>query len=185
MLSFKDDIVFHNIRTTSMGGKSINLTRKDNSKIQFISKSFAYNIDNDKMCIPKGLSHEEIYATIKEYIVKHSEVIYGKKLSGDVIDGLYNEHEQSDLIAKFPIVDKNGRKEFDGIIFDNAKKHVPLCNLKEKCKIQVVVELVGIYFVPKRFGLSWKVVQVLTKPNVDLTKYAFRDLEYFEDAIPV
>ena len=185
MLSFKNTAKFHEIRTTSAGGKSINVSTEDNKKVQFITNTFKFNFEKNKIIIPKDKwLDNELYDIIKDHIVKKSEIIYGKKLPIDVINEMNNDSECNDIFAKFPTFEINGETEFDGMIFDNAKKKIPLSKLKCNSNVQVILELVGIYFIPKRFGVSWKVVQIRTLPKTDLTKYSFDDFDDCEDATP-
>jgi len=186
MSSFKNNARFHEIRTTSSGGKSINVRTQDNNKIQFMTNTFKYNLESNKIVIPKDeWLDNDVYNVIKDHIVKKSQLIYGKKLSIDVINEMNNEYECNEICAKFPILEINGKHEFDGMIFDNAKKKIPLSKLKHDSDIQVVLELVGIYFIPKRFGISWKVVQIRSMPKTDLTKYSFDEFDDSEDATPL
>jgi hypothetical protein len=76
--------------------------------------------------------------------------------------------------------------EFAGTIFNSQSKRVdphthPIANVR----IDVVVQLTGVYFVPGQFGLSWKLIQVLVHPRYSLPTCAFQADDDDSDAEPV
>lgn len=110
--------------------------------------------------------------------VNESSTWFKKKISCDVVQTLYNpcmKHTDDRyppmFRARFPIHPDTGR--FVGDIFDVNKKLVSESCITPGCEVEAIVEMVGIYFVAKEFGVSWKVIQLKVYPNERLQGYSF------------
>ena len=56
---------------------------------------------------------------------------------------------------------------------------------RQGCSVEAIVELTGVYFVAKEFGLSWKIIQLKVFPNNKLQGYSFvSDSDDDSDAEP-
>lgn len=73
--------------------------------------------------------------------------------------------------ARFPTHPDTG--VFMGDIFDKNKNLVTERMITPGCEVEIIVELVGIYFVAKDFGTSWKVIQAKVFPTERLCGYSF------------
>jgi len=60
-------------------------------------------------------------------------------------------------------------------IFDIDKNVISLDQVQKQCDVSAVIELTGLYFKAKEFGMSWKVVQLMVYPRLNLNTYAFVD----------
>lgn len=110
--------------------------------------------------------------------VNESSLWFKKKISPDVVQTLYNPcMKQNDdkyppmFRARFPTHPDTGR--FIGDIFDVNKNLVNESCISPGCQVEAIVEMVGIYFVAKEFGVSWKVVQLKVYPNERIKGYSF------------
>lgn len=106
----------------------------------------------------------------------------GKTLKTNVVQELYNPSmkQNKDIYppifrAKFPV---NDYGVFVGEIYDTNKNIIHQDAISPGCEVEAVVQLVGLYFVAKEFGVSWKVVQLKVHPKRNHIKgYAFVDDE--------
>jgi hypothetical protein len=73
--------------------------------------------------------------------------------------------------ARFPTHQDTGN--FMGDIFDNNKNVVRIGAITPGCQVEAIVELVGLYFVAKEFGTSWKVIQLKVYPVERIRGYSF------------
>ena len=125
----------------------------------------------------------------KDNAVENSAKWFKKKLGMDTITDLYRSQlRKSDkgfaptFKIKFPT--KNG--EFLGDIFDSNKKPIAMSQITKGCQVQAIIECVGMYFVAREFGVTWRVVQLMVYPNNKLESYSFiDDEEEQEDAEPM
>lgn len=103
---------------------------------------------------------------------------FKKQLTPEVVQSLYNPSmkQPNDMYppifrARLPTHPDTGK--FMGDIFDANKRIVSQDSITPGCEVEAIVELVGIYFVSKEFGVSWKVVQLKVYPNERLRGYSF------------
>lgn len=84
-----------------------------------------------------------------------------------------NEKYPPEFRAKFPT---NDLGQFVGEIYDQNKYLTTQDAITRGCEVEAIVQLTGIYFVAKEFGVSWKVIQVKVYPNVPkIIEYAFME----------
>jgi hypothetical protein len=124
--------------------------------------------------------------------VNNSTKWFKKSLPANAVQELYNPSmkQNSDKYppifrARFPTHPDTGN--FVGDIFDKNKNVVGVGAITPGCQVEAIVELVGLYFVAKEFGTSWKVVQLKVYPTERIRGYAFlcdSDSEDLSDAEP-
>lgn len=66
-------------------------------------------------------------------------------------------------------------------VFDIDKNIIPLESIQKQSDITCVLELTGLYFRAKEFGVSWKVIQIMPFPRLNLNEYAFVDDDLVSD----
>lgn len=183
-------------RTNASGGQTIYInTPKTASKRLVISlpkctlpfgvsdyngrKSLQFSLkgDSDKMQAFKQFLCDLDLRNVQT-AVNESATWFKKKINCDVVQTLYNPcMKQNDdryppmFRARLPTHPDTGR--FVGDIFDINKNVVTEACITPGCQVEAIVEMVGIYFVAKEFGVSWKVIQLKVYPNERLTGYAF------------
>jgi hypothetical protein len=74
--------------------------------------------------------------------------------------------------------------EYEGDVYDINKNEIKIDALEKMSKIQVIVELVGIYIIPNAFGVTWKVSQIKLLPQKQISGYAFKEEEVKDEADP-
>ena len=103
---------------------------------------------------------------------------FKKSLSAEAVQELYNpslkqpnEKYPPMFRARFPTHPDTGA--FVGDVYDKNRNLVHERVITNGCEVEAIVELVGLYFVAKEFGMSWKVVQLKVFPNERLRGYSF------------
>lgn len=103
---------------------------------------------------------------------------FKKSLSAEAVQELYNPSlkQPNDKYppmfrARFPTHPDTGA--FMGDVYDKNRNLVHERVITNGCEVEAIVELVGLYFVAKEFGMSWKVVQLKVFPNERLKGYSF------------
>jgi len=127
---------------------------------------------------------------VQQAVNKSVNWFQGKTLRKDVVQELYNPtlKQNNDkyppmVRAKFPVNDSG---IFLGDIYDTNKNIIHQSAIVPGCEVEAVIQLVGLYFVAKEFGVSWKIIQIKVHPNKNTIKgYAFMDDdEELSDAEP-
>lgn len=103
---------------------------------------------------------------------------FKKALPAEAVQELYNPSlkQPNDKYppmfrARFPTHPDTGA--FMGDVYDKNRNLVHERVITNGCEVEAIVELVGLYFVAKEFGMSWKVVQLKVFPNERLKGYSF------------
>ena len=117
-----------------------------------------------------------------------SMVWFKKRLDKEVVGELYRrqlrKHPKHPPIMKVKVPTKNG--EFAGDIFDASNRPISLNSITKGCHVQVIVECIGMYFVAKEFGITWRAIQLKVFPPERLVGYSFVDTDDDdEDAEPM
>lgn len=120
------------------------------------------------------------------YGIDKSYKWFGKRLDKDIIETLYNKQlKQNGNFAptmRIKMPTKNG--EFVGDIFDQNENPINMNVITKGCSVQAIIQCLGIYFVAKEYGVSWKVVQLKVYPTTKLSEYGFIDEDEIDDAEP-
>ena len=203
-----NNLSFSNPKQNALGGQSISVSTNENKKLIFQSpKCLAYN--GVSVCSfsnsTKSSCYIDIFANsntnpmitfinqislfdenIKKNAAANSSSWFKKHLDFETIQKLYKpslkEHEISKYMRlKMPT---NKDNEFLGDIFDKNKHHSSLDYIVPNSIVQVIIECTGIYFIPKEFGVTWKVIQIKVNPPF-LSNYAFIDDNDSDDAEPL
>lgn len=114
---------------------------------------------------------------------------FSKDLDEDIVDQLYKK--QLRQTSNYPPLMRakiiNNAVGPLCTVFDKNKNVIDLHSVRKQSEVSAVIELTGIYFVAKEFGVTWKLLQLMVYPKLDMTSYAFVDDsdEDIEDAEPV
>ena len=111
---------------------------------------------------------------------------FKKSLDTSVIDELYRStlKTQKNYAPIMKVKMPTRHDVFLGDIFDQNKEKVDISSIEKGCSVQAIIECVGMYFVAREFGITWKVVQLKVYPPNKLTGYAFVDEDEPEDVEP-
>ena len=118
---------------------------------------------------------------------KNSESWFKKQLDESIIDELYRSTLKTQKnhcpIMKAKLPTRND--VFLGDIFDQKKCKTNMDCIQKGCSVQAIIECVGMYFVAREFGITWKIIQLKVYPPNRLTGYSFVDEDSDEDVEPV
>ena len=199
-----EDIVYHPPKSNAMGGQSVSLSYNDEKLIFQIPKcklpfglgEYVPPGGQVKHSLDLALSGKsEQFATFlqkldahhKTMAVKHSPNWFKKRLTEDIVSELYRPQlrKNGDYVPNFKVKfpTKDGVPLCD--VFDKSREEANLDIITKGCEVQTIVECVGIYFVAREFGVTWKVLQLRVFPTEKLPSYAFIESEDDEDAEPV
>lgn len=119
--------------------------------------------------------------------VQQCQSWFKKHLDESVIDELYKSTLKTQKnhapLMKVKLPSRND--EFLGDIFDKNKNKIDMSAITPGCTVQAIVECVGMYFIAREFGVTWKIIQLKVYPPNKLIGYAFLDDEPDEDVEPV
>lgn len=118
-------------------------------------------------------------ATIVEAIHKQSPVIFGKEMSVEELLPMFNSNIKlsNDREPKFRVrVDTTIDGELKPGIFDN-EKNVIKTDVKDKLYARnsgvAIVEMNSVYFLNKKFGVTWKLHQLVVHEPQQLKGFQF------------
>ena len=116
---------------------------------------------------------------------RNSTSWFKKQMSVDTLQQLYN-HTPKQSNPKYPPMFKAKMQfkdgSFEGEIFDTNRRKLNIQDIKPGSHVEAIVELTGIYFLAKDFGMSWKVIQLKVHPSEKISGYAFADDSDDEDS---
>ena len=104
-----------------------------------------------------------------------------KKISEEVVTALYapgikvsKDKDTGEPNNKYPFKDDR----FTCNVYDNKKTKIEdnVSDLLGKgCRVQCLIQCVGLWFAGGKYGCSWKIVQVKVNPSKSITGYSFVD----------
>lgn len=123
------------------------------------------------------VSSADIFEAIDDEIIsqaeKNSEEWFSKKFDRDTLKAAFDSSISAGILeAQF------ARKNTVVMtkVFDNSKNEVALDSLVPGTKCDILVELVGLWFIKKSFGPVWRVAQArLKKETKFIQQYMFED----------
>lgn len=179
-------------KTNQSGGQTIYINNIDKKPILIrvprCKIPFGISKYNDRCSIQFSIGDNEDQQTFKNMLnqldlknvqqaANNSNKWFGKSVTSDIIQNLYNpslkqNNEKYPPIfrARFPT---NDRGFFEGDIYDQYKNIVNQDSIQPGCEASAIVQITGIYFVSKEFGVSWKIKQLKVFPNNRLVGYSF------------
>ena len=151
-------------------------------------------VQTPKMYLPFGLSDYrsvdlsfrdndqfyEWYQNLNELAKERGRQYLGHSYTPSVVDELFSSAVRQDPKGRYSATLRLGLPARVDV-FDDAKNHVGETALVKGSTVVVLMELVGLWFVNKRFGIKWKPLQVLLlpaqppPPKAQLATYAFLD----------
>tara|TARA_B100001996_G_C18608993_1_gene572939 strand:+ start:633 stop:1220 length:588 start_codon:yes stop_codon:yes gene_type:complete len=123
-------------------------------------------------------NQQKIVIAVDDYVIKTCKENKEKWFnSQDITDSNVDDAFYPSLSRKHSI---KLRKSKDLIYFNSLKEKISENELDEKSKISVAVMVEGVWFSKTRFGVTWKVIQLLhhdKKPIEKIGKCLFDNLE--------
>lgn len=196
---------YHDPVNGKFGGKSMRVTHRGDKIILEVSRcdlpfgvneyesqyGTKYSVD---LSLNEGNKDFESFLqkfddlNVEKGIEKSSEW-FSKDLDRDIVDQLYKRQLRKSN-GYNPLMRAKIINNAIGplcTVFDNNKNIIDLKSVKKHSEVSAVIELTGIYFVAKEFGVTWKLLQLMVHPKLDMSSYAFVDDsdDDTEDAEPI
>lgn len=193
-------------RINTFGGQSVFVTL-DNNKIRLQTpkchvpqgiNTFTSQLGEERLSLTLDLNnHTESMTLFSTFLERFdsqniekattkSLLWFKKHLNKEITEGLYRKQLNNNTM-KVKLLMKKG--EFDGDVFDKNNKKISINQIKPGCKVRVIAECIGMYFVPNEFGMTWKAIQIKIEENTqNISGYSFLnddDEEVFDDAEPI
>ena len=111
--------------------------------------------------------------------VQSSETWFSKKLDESFLTGVYESSISEDGTLEAPFTKIKG--SLVTIAFDETKERVDISTVAPGTTWDIVIELVGIWFLKKTFGPVWRVIQ-LRRTKSRVQKVVPNDYMFAEDA---
>lgn len=127
---------------------------------------------------------DEMDQKVLDEAIRNDVAWFGKSLSENEIKSMFEPtvNQNNVLTCKIPVYPNTDK--FVGDIYNNDREIVDCCFI-QNMDVASIVKLVGVYFIPRKFGLSFKVLQLKTRPlRNELESYAFLDESDISDAEP-
>lgn len=187
-----DSLVYSEPKINSLGGQTVFVNMPDRNKLRINTPKcklpFGISEYNSKFSLQlslQGLSEQ--MQDFKTFISKldekniemgskYSTKWFKKNLVKDTVKELYNPilkqtnpNYPPNIKVKLPFRDDT----FLGEVFDLNRNIISLNDITKGCYVEAIIELSGVYFVAKEFGISWKVIQLKIYPSENIKGYAF------------
>ena len=200
--------VYSEPKINAMGGQSVHISANENNEkivlqtprcaLPFGLNSFEANGETkysiDASLRGNGANMKNFTSFVQSFDDRNIVVAgeqcqswFKKHLDTSVIDEIYRNTLRTQKnhapLMKFKLPTRNGA--FLGDVFDQNKQKVDLSCITKGSSIQAIIECVGMYFIAKEFGITWKVVQLKVYPPNRLLGYAFVDDDSDEEVEPV
>lgn len=187
-----DSLVYSDPKINSLGGQIVFINTPDRNKLRINTPKcklpFGVSEYNSKYSLQlslQGMSDQMEH--FKKFLnnlddkniemgSKFSSKWFKKNLTKDTVTELYNPILKQNnpkyppnIKVKLPFRDDT----FQGEVFDSNRNVISLNDITKGCHVEAIIELSGIYFVAKEFGISWKVIQLKVYPSEVIKGYAF------------
>jgi hypothetical protein len=131
----------------------------------FDTKLIADGMENSMNWLGKKMTSTEVVEELYTPLVRQSR----DKNTGEV-----NNKYPANFKVSVPYRDG----KFQCTAYGPDKKEVDLATVNlQGARITAIIQCVGIWVVGKKFGCSWKVVQMMINPKSNIPKFAFREIE--------
>lgn len=144
---------------------------------------FFQNLESlDKKLISEGMKNSQAWFKKKKISEEVVTALYAPqiKVSRDKETGEPNNKYPPTFKVKVPYKDER----FTCSVYDNKKNKVEdnISDILGKgCRVQCLIQCVGLWFAGGKYGCSWKIVQVKVNPSKSITGYSFVDDSDDED----
>jgi hypothetical protein len=160
----------------------VRITKSDDSRIfeqinkaEVLSEAYCYRV-------PKTASLAKYDEIIINQAIKSSEAWFSKQVEEGVLRGVYESSISEDGVIEAPFTKIKG--SVITLAFNADKERVELSTVAPGTQWDMLIELVGIWFLKKTFGPVWRVIQMRhskVSTNAVPTKYMFTDDDHQEE----
>jgi hypothetical protein len=179
-------------RSNINGGQTVFVCNENNEKYIFnlprcITNEGILGVDKKSIKVetPNSIHVGGLDEIILNHAVENSIEWFKKTLDKKTLRLMYNPIlKDTKWRVRVPMDDVT--KSFNGGVFNNKNERIDIHDVcLETETFDAVIQLVGIYFIPGEFGLSWKLLQLKVHPRTSLNTYAFNsDEDDASDAEP-
>jgi hypothetical protein len=186
-----DSIRFGAARDNVGGGRTVSIYDPTNSKctIQINNCSTVHGFQGKRIELKIPYAH--VLRSLDDRVVAQAKQEcqgwFGKpNIQAGVIDDMYKSSCMNDILSVRVPLDPISNK-FSGSVFNIKPERIdPTNNVLVNVRLDAIVQLTGVYFIPGAFGLSWKLIQLLVHPTYSLSSCSFQaDADDESDAEPV
>ena len=132
---------------------------------QLDDKLIKSGIDNSMNWLGKKITSEEVIKELYTPMIRHSR----DKNTGEIND-------KYAPTFKVTVPYRDGKFQCD--VFDKNKTELDLSTINlQGARITAIIQCVGIWVVGKKYGCSFKLLQMMVTPRSNLPKFAFLSLE--------
>ncbi len=132
---------------------------------QFDDKLIKAGIENSMNWLGKKITSEEVIKELFTPMIRHSR----DKNTGEIND-------KYAPTFKVTVPYRDGKFQCD--VFDKNKTELDLSSINlQGARITAIIQCVGIWVVGKKYGCSFKLLQMMVTPRSNLPKFAFLSLE--------
>ena len=169
-----NDLHFMKPRNNTLGGQTVVIKLGTKSPTIIIRKVVCTKVDveHHRQSIVYALDDVHFFKSIDETTLKmayaHSKEWFGKEIA---------THEVRALFVPSVHTIELKTKLTDPEVFDIRLQKIVMPDFSSLVgkPIDIVVEILGVYFTPGRFGLSYRTTQIKLLPIYVLTTYSFFD----------
>jgi hypothetical protein len=110
----------------------------------------------------------DLETAVLDAVVDKYETWFGKAENPEVVRGLFVSTLRDDPLGRYPATWKvsipmyAGRCQTD--VFDERHEESTLDVIERGSNVVVLVEMAGLWFVDRKFGIRWKPLQILATP---------------------
>lgn len=167
------NVVFH-----TNGMQSVYVNYNNNRLICQTDAVIATSLDSDSIKMKISNELTSFIRAVDKVVIQHAKMHslqwFDKNLDENDIHNMFVSTVSEELMSL---------KIIETDVFDKHKGLRDVSYIDRSCKCIIMIELVGVYFAKRRFGVTWNAKQILAYPTERLYKgYAFRD---DEDPVPI
>ena len=129
------------------------------------TKLISDGMENSMSWLGKKYTSTEVVTELYTPLIRHSR----DKNTGEVTD-------KYPPTFKLTVPYRDGK--FQCTVYGPDKSEIDLSNINlQGARVVAIVQCVGIWVVGKKYGCSWKVIQMKVTPRSNIPKFAIRDVE--------
>jgi hypothetical protein len=133
----------------------VRITNKDGRIFEQVNRA---EVSTDNCFKVQDVQLKKYDDMIIQQAVESSESWFSKKLDESFLRGVYESSVSDDGVLEAPFAKIKGTVV--AIAFDTEKNGVNLSSVVPGSSWDIVIELVGIWFLKKTFGPVWRVIQL-------------------------
>ena len=175
---FVRNVRFGESTPMARGGSIINVFDAEGRKMNFqtpkLRAPFGLDRTYEKPYVPEfEKTLRDLESTVIDAVIDKYEAWFGKTEDPEVVRGLFTSTLRDDPMGRYPATWKvsipmyGGRCQTD--VFESVDggkvRSASLDVIERGSSVVVLVEMAGLWFVDRKFGIRWKPIQILATPK--------------------